>query len=99
MPVAVLRWLRGVDLFPSQPLIPRNLLILQWSGMPRKATKASSSFSFHSVFVMCCSVGSAAQCPVPLHSLSCMDYRGESRRLFRFRATTTCNLLDFNATD
>jgi hypothetical protein len=41
-------WLRGVDLFPSRSLIPRNLLILRWSGMPRKATKASPSFSFHS---------------------------------------------------
>lgn len=43
-------WLRRVDLFPSRSLIPRNLLILRWSGMSRKARKATSSFSFHSVF-------------------------------------------------
>ena len=43
------KWLRGVDLFPSRSLIPCNLLILRWSGMPRKATKASCSFSLHSV--------------------------------------------------
>ena len=42
-------WLRGVDLFPSRSLIPCNLLILRWSGMPRRATKACFSFSFHSV--------------------------------------------------
>jgi hypothetical protein len=29
----VFGWLRRVDLFPSSPLIPRNLLILRWSGM------------------------------------------------------------------
>jgi hypothetical protein len=40
---------RGVDLFPSRSLTVCNLLIPRWSGMPRKATKAIPSFSFHSV--------------------------------------------------
>ena len=39
----------GMDLFPSRSLIRCNLLILRWSGRPTKATKASCSFSFHSV--------------------------------------------------
>ena len=38
-----------MDLFPRPSLILCNLLILRWSGMPKKATKASPSFSFHSV--------------------------------------------------
>src|SRR5208282_5147359 len=50
----VFGWLRGVDLFPSRSLIPRNLLILRWSGMSRKARRATCSFSFHSVFLDHC---------------------------------------------
>jgi len=41
-----MRLVAGVDLFPSRSLIPCNLLILRWSGMPRKATKAIPSFRF-----------------------------------------------------
>jgi hypothetical protein len=37
-------------LFPSAPLILRNLLIPRLARMPRSARKANSSFSFHSVF-------------------------------------------------
>ncbi len=38
--------MRGVDLFPSHQLIPRNLLILRWSGMPKTATKGNLFIQF-----------------------------------------------------
>ena len=42
-------WLRGVDLISKPALIPRKLLTFQHAKMPKTATRANLSFSFHSV--------------------------------------------------
>jgi hypothetical protein len=44
-------WLRGVDLTSKPALMPRKLLTFQRAKMPKTATRANLSFSFHSVYL------------------------------------------------